>query len=93
MSRTFALCRTCISCFKKSKKDEFFRIVKAKDNGAVIDTEGNAFGRGAYLCKDEKCILAALKKQKLSRALRCEVKAELYENLLKMCGDENGQSL
>lgn len=93
MNKTYIPCRTCIGCMKKIEKDKLFRIVKTKEGNVICDTDKKVFGRGAYLCKNEKCILLAQKKSKLSRALRCEVKSEIYENLLKSCGDENGQSI
>jgi len=87
--------RTCVGCMKKFNPDELFKIVRTKEGSVIFasDNYKKVFGRGAYLCKNEKCIANAQKKSKLSRALKCEVESKVYDELLKMCGDENGKSI
>lgn len=73
--------RTCIGCMKKAHKSEYVRIVKPKDEDAKIDVSSSISGRGAYLCKDIKCVDIAIKKKKLQRALRCEIDPSFYDEI------------
>ena len=66
---------------KKAQKDQFIRIVKPKNENTFIDKDNNGQGRGAYICRNTKCVDIALKKKKFSRALRCEVDSSFYEEL------------
>ncbi len=66
---------------KKAPKDKFIKITKPKNEKAFIDKDNNGEGRGAYICPDTKCVDIALKKKRLSRALRCEIDSSLYEEL------------
>ena len=47
------------------------RVVVTPDGNVVYDPTGKLSGRGAYLCRDEKCITTELKKAaKLSKGLK-----------------------
>ncbi len=73
--------RTCIGCMKKAHKSEYIRIVKPKGENVMIDTSSSLSGRGAYFCKDVKCVDIAIKKKKLQRALRCEIDSSFYNEI------------
>lgn len=73
--------RMCAACRTHLPKEELIRIVKTPDGGLVIDQTGKRDGRGAYLCANEDCLSLAEKKRALQRALRMEVRAEVYETL------------
>jgi len=64
--------RTCLGCGKKAEKHHFVRF--AVLNGQIaIDNEFRLAGRGAYCCRQEKCLRNLLKKErKLARALHFE---------------------
>ena len=73
--------RTCMGCnFKKDKKD-LIRIVKNKENEINVDKTGKLQGRGAYICKDEKCLEKAKKTKRLDRVLEMKIPDEIYEKL------------
>ena len=72
---------------KKAHKSSFIRIIKPKNEKAIIDKDNKGEGRGAYICADTKCVDSALKKKRLSRALRCEVEAAFYEELKQYISD------
>lgn len=93
MNKIYIPTRTCVGCMKKSDPKNLFKVVRTKTGNVVLEQSEKAFGRGAYLCKNEKCIANAQKKSKLSRALKCEIESSIYDKLLKMCGDENGKSI
>ena len=76
--------RTCVSCRKASEKSGFMRVVRGSDGIVRIDRTGRESGRGAYLCRNEKCAAAALKGKRLDRALRTQVPADVYEELINL---------
>ena len=57
--------RKCIVCGENKDKNDLIRIVKNKEEGIILDPTGKKNGRGAYICKEEKCINEAKKKRKL----------------------------
>lgn len=86
-TNTNLLIRKCIACQTHRQKKEFFRIVRensknTKDNTKIfIDKTLKSNGRGAYICKDLKCVNLAKKKQSLSKAFRKKVENNIYELL------------
>jgi predicted RNA-binding protein YlxR (DUF448 family) len=56
----------CIACRTRGEKSAFIRVGE---------------GRGAYICRDPKCLKIATKKNSFSRALRGKVGDEIYEKL------------
>ena len=74
--------RKCVSCNERKEKKELIRVV-VSDGLTVIDKTQKQNGRGAYLCKDEKCILNAQKRRSLDRSLEIKTTDELYELLIK----------
>ena len=73
--------RKCVGCMEQSGKKELVRVVRSKDGEVSIDLTGKKSGRGAYLCKDVRCLAKARKKRSLERALKCEVPPEVYDVL------------
>ena len=74
--------RTCAGCGKKADKAEFIRIGKDADGKVSV----GCGGRGAYLCKSEKCLNAAIKKKRISAILRTAVSDEVYSELSNIIG-------
>ena len=74
--------RTCAGCGKKADRNEFIRIGRDADGKVAIDNGG----RGAYLCKSEKCLNAAIKKKRISSILRSAVPDEVYRKLSSIIG-------
>ena len=74
--------RKCVSCNERKEKKELIRVV-VSDGLTVIDKTQKQNGRGAYLCKDKKCILNAQKRRSLDRSLEIKTTDELYELLIK----------
>ena len=71
--------RMCSVCRMRRPKAELIKVVR--NNGEFAIPKGHAEGRGAYICKDEKCIELAIKKKALNRSFKCEIPNEIYENL------------
>ena len=76
----FVPLRTCAACRKVQPKGGMSRVVKT-ETGVIIDAAHNKNGRGAYVCKDGKCVEKAQKIKALERSLKCAVPREVYENL------------
>ena len=73
--------RMCIACREMRAKKELMRVVRTQEGILAFDATGKLNGRGAYLCKDPACVDKAEKKKALSRALGCEIPAEIYDKL------------
>lgn len=73
--------RTCLGCRKKRNKADLIRIVRTSSGDVCVDPEMKMDGRGAYLCRDEKCLKHALKSKALSRALKAEIPEKVRERL------------
>ena len=73
--------RRCVSCREIRHKSEFLRIVKNSSGEIALDFTGKAPGRGAYLCKNEKCAADNLKRRKLDKPFKTKVPAEIYSEI------------
>lgn len=79
--------RMCVVCRARKGKEELIRVVKCPEGEIEIDFSFKAMGRGAYICKDKNCILAAQKRKAFERALRCGLDNEFYEKLGEMVSE------
>ena len=62
------------------EKRELIRIVKDAQGNAFIDLKGKASGRGAYICRNEQCLLKAVDRV-LGVTLDEETQARLAEEI------------
>lgn len=72
--------RRCIACREAKQQSQLIRIAKC-DNNIVIDKFYKLGGRGAYVCKNNNCILLAIKKKALNKAFKMQINDEIYEEL------------
>ena len=76
--------RSCVSCRTVRDKNELLRVVVTPDGEVAYDLTGKLAGRGAYLCRNEECITAELKKAaKLSKGLKKPLTEEEIKALAK----------
>ena len=76
--------RSCVSCRTVRDKSDLLRVVVTPDGDVVYDPTGKLAGRGAYLCRNEECITAELKKAaKLSKGLKKPLTEEEIKELAK----------
>ena len=61
--------RMCVVCRTLKGKSELIRITSDANGECIVDYTGKAQGRGAYICRTEKCVKAAKKGKSLFRAL------------------------
>ena len=73
--------RTCVGCREESPKRALIRVVRSPSGCVALDESGKLPGRGAYLCARLECVEKAKKAKALSRALKTEVKADVYDRL------------
>jgi len=83
--------RMCTGCREGRHKIELVRVVKSPEGEISIDLTGKKSGRGAYICRDEKCLARARKSRSLERAFQCEISAEIYDRLgTEIAGGDDG---
>ncbi len=73
--------RRCIGCGQSKTKRELIRIVRTPEGEFSLDPTGRLPGRGAYLCRDEKCLDMALRRGGLEKSFSGAVPAEMKEKL------------
>lgn len=73
--------RKCIACGQGRPKNEFIRVVRNNKGEVFLDETGKANGRGAYLCKDSKCLEKAIKNKSLNRTFSADISEEAYNAL------------
>ncbi|MBQ6898671.1 MAG: YlxR family protein [Clostridia bacterium] len=73
--------RKCTGCNEMKEKRELVRIVRDPEGNISVDLTGKKSGRGAYICKDKKCLMKAQKAKRLEKAFECDVPDEIYERL------------
>jgi predicted RNA-binding protein YlxR (DUF448 family) len=57
------------------------RIVRTPEHDIVIDEKGKAPGRGAYLCRQQRCWEKGLSKDIVGRALKVSITPEVLAML------------
>jgi predicted RNA-binding protein YlxR (DUF448 family) len=76
--------RTCVGCRKAAGKLDLIRIVRTPRGEVLVDADGGAPGRGAYVHADRACATAAIARGTLARSLRVGLQVEEAARL----GDE-----
>ena len=79
--------RKCTGCNEMKEKRELVRIVRDPEGNISVDLTGKKSGRGAYICKDKRCLMKAQKAKRLERAFECAVSDEIYERLEREIAD------
>lgn len=79
--------RMCAFCRSVKEKSELFRVVRTggrneksenEKNEVALDLSFKAQGRGAYVCRDLKCIDGAEKRRSLERSLSHKIDEKIY---------------
>lgn len=73
--------RQCLGCSEHKPKPELIRVVLSPDGTVSLDPTGKKSGRGAYVCRDIKCLSKARKTGRLEKSLGAAVPDEVYEKL------------
>lgn len=75
--------RQCTGCGERKPKGELIRVVKSPNGVISIDTVGKAAGRGAYICKNIKCLEMSIKKKRLETCFSMPIEQSVFETLKK----------
>lgn len=73
--------RMCIGCRQMFPKKELMRVVKKNDDTFTIDDTGKVAGRGAYVCRGQRCMEICLKTKALNKAFEMQIPDEIYQGL------------
>lgn len=74
----------CIVTRNILPKNELFRVVRTNSSDVIIDLNQDIKGRGAYIQKDKDVILKAKKRNLFAKALRTNVKEDIYQQLIEL---------
>ena len=73
--------RQCMGCNEHKPKIELLRVVRSPEGEISLDFTGKKAGRGAYLCRDVKCLRKARRSHRIDRVLECTVPDEVYDRM------------
>ena len=73
--------RQCLGCNEHKPKSELLRVVRPPQGQVFLDFTGKKSGRGAYLCRDVKCLRKARKSRRLDASLNCTIPEEVYDEM------------
>ena len=87
MNKKAPVYRTCIVTHEKLLKSDLFRVVR-NSYGVHLDLNQDMPGRGVYIKKELNVIILGQKKHSLSRGLKCDVKDDIYVELIQALNKE-----
>ena len=73
--------RQCLGCNEHKPKVELIRIVRSPEGVVSLDLTGKKSGRGAYICRDIKCLKKVRKSGRVAHNLECEISPEVYDTM------------
>ena len=73
--------RQCLGCNEHKPKAELIRIVRSPEGEISLDLTGKKSGRGAYICRDLKCLKKVRKSGRVAHNLECEINPEVYDKM------------
>ena len=73
--------RQCLGCNEHKPKAELIRVVRSPEGEVLLDLTGKKSGRGAYICRDVKCLKKARKSGRIAHNLECEISPEVYDSM------------
>jgi predicted RNA-binding protein YlxR (DUF448 family) len=68
--------RTCVGCRRAAGKLDLIRVVRTPEGEVLVDADGRAPGRGAYVHADRMCATTAIARGTLARSLRVGLRAD-----------------
>ena len=83
--------RQCLGCNEHKPKIELLRVVRSPEGEISLDFKGKKSGRGAYLCRDVKCLRRERKSKRIDRNLEVEIPEAVWEAMEEelLAYDEN----
>jgi hypothetical protein len=74
----------CVGCRTLQPRDRLIRLVRRPEGDVVLDNAQTLHGRGAYVCRDRRCIEQATRKGGFAKALRRAVPEELIKDVVAL---------
>ena len=71
--------RQCLGCNEHKPKIELLRVVKSPEGEISLDFKGKKSGRGAYICRDLKCLRRARKSRRIDKNLAVTIPDSVYD--------------
>lgn len=86
--------RQCLGCNAHRPKSELLRVVRSPEGEVSLDlsASGKKSGRGAYICRDIKCLRRARKNGRLGTCLSCVIPDEVFDQMEKELLDYVGEN-
>ena len=73
--------RQCLGCNEHKPKRDLLRVVISPEGEISLDFKGKKSGRGAYICRDVKCLRRARKSRRVDHTLECTNPDEVYDRM------------
>lgn len=73
--------RQCLGCNEHKPKIELLRVVRDPEGAISLDFKGKKSGRGAYICRDIKCLRRARKSKRIDRSLEVEIPDAVWDEM------------
>ncbi len=73
--------RQCLGCNEHKPKKQLLRVVRSPEGEVSLDFTGKKSGRGAYICRDIRCLKKARKSRRIERSLECNISDEIYDKM------------
>lgn len=80
--------RQCLGCNTHKPKKELLRVVRTPEGEITLDFTGKKSGRGAYICRDVKCLRKARKSKRIEHSLGVSIPDEVYDSMESELCDE-----
>lgn len=80
--------RQCLGCNEHKPKITLLRVVRSPEGEISLDFTGKKSGRGAYICRDVKCLKRARKSKRIDRNLDCEIPDVVYDKMEQELEDD-----
>ena len=71
--------RQCLGCNEHKPKAELLRVVRSPEGEISLDFHGKKSGRGAYICRDVKCLRRTRKSGRIGKNLDCVISEEVWD--------------
>jgi predicted RNA-binding protein YlxR (DUF448 family) len=77
--------RQCLGCNEHKPKSELLRIVRppedssSEESSVALDMTGRKSGRGAYICRDVKCLRRARKSRRIESTLEVSIPESVWD--------------
>ena len=83
--------RQCLGCNEKRLKTQLLRVVRTPEGEVTLDFKGKMSGRGAYICRDIKCLRKARKSRRLDKSLEVTIPEEVYDRMEEELLGDHGE--